>query len=92
VLLFRHSFSGSQQFLATEDNEENEDFDLTAEKRAEPLHTNSTNSHQSLRQNKFNLDDHFDRPSLFMAMKGTIQPQQHNENNKPAPRIVAIDR
>jgi hypothetical protein len=39
-----------KKVLATEDNEENKDFVLTAEKRAKPLDTNSTNSHQSTQQ------------------------------------------
>jgi len=43
---------GFQESLATEDNEENKDFVLTAEKRAKPSDTNSTNSHESTQPRK----------------------------------------
>jgi hypothetical protein len=44
---------GLPKVLATEDNEENKDFDLTAEKLAKPSDTNSTNSHQSTQPESF---------------------------------------
>jgi hypothetical protein len=48
-----------------------------------PFKSQKSSAHRSTRQN-LNSDDHFDRPFLFMPMKGKIQNQIQNqkyENN-----------